>query len=296
MRTIRLQVTIRCPAAAQVTIVASAHLPDRTPARLVVVAVPGGGYNREYFDLRPGPPGYSQAEHHTDRGVCLLAVDPVGVGESTAVAGLGLAEVATTNAAAVRELLIALGTALGARPPVTIGIGHSMGAAIITMQQAHHESFDAVGVLGWSAVHTRRPAMPGAADNDSVEAYRWAYHFETEPPAVVAADIGRGYPQRSEPVPAWGSPSRPFPAAVVTGPRVVAAEAADIGVPVLIACGERDVVPDPQREPFAYVRSPDVAVTVVRDMAHLHNFANSRRTLWDRLSAWYERVAGGPAT
>jgi alpha-beta hydrolase superfamily lysophospholipase len=59
-----------------------------------------------------------------------------------------------------------------------------------------------------------------------------------------------------------------------TGRSVAAAE---IAVPVLTACGEVDVVPDPWREPAAYRGSPHVTTAVIAGMAHMHNFASARR-------------------
>ena len=74
-------------------------------------------------------------------------------------------------------------------------------------------------------------------------------------------------------------------------PGVVTTEAAQIDVPVLIAAGERDVIPEPRAEPAAYRSSPDVTVTIVPQMSHMHNFASTRQQLWDRLAHW----AGGVA-
>jgi alpha-beta hydrolase superfamily lysophospholipase len=69
----------------------------------------------------------------------------------------------------------------------------------------------------------------------------------------------------------------------------VAQEAEAIEVPVLVGCGERDVVPDPWAEPGAYRGTCDVMVKVVPRMAHMHNFARTRVLLWDAI----ERFAHG---
>jgi hypothetical protein len=53
---------------------------------------------------------------------------------------------------------------------------------------------------------------------------------------------------------------------------------------VLIGCGEIDVVPDPWMEPSAYRGSRDVALFVVERMCHMHNFAQNRELLWDRIA------------
>src|SRR3954471_12030063 len=58
-----------------------AQLPDRP---VVVVATPGGTYNRRYWDLQPpGHTGYSQAEYLAARGVIFVACDYLGGGDSS---------------------------------------------------------------------------------------------------------------------------------------------------------------------------------------------------------------------
>jgi pimeloyl-ACP methyl ester carboxylesterase len=71
---------------------------------------------------------------------------------------------------------------------------------------------------------------------------------------------------------------------------VVAHEAAQIDVPVLVAVGERDVSPDPWAEPGAYRSSTDITLYVAPAMAHAHNFAGTRELLWDRIAAWAKQV------
>jgi pimeloyl-ACP methyl ester carboxylesterase len=74
-------------------------------------------------------------------------------------------------------------------------------------------------------------------------------------------------------------------------PGTVAAEAAAIRCPVLIANGERDVCPDPRAEPAAYASSPDITTYVLPNAAHMHNFASTRALLWARLDEWARTVA-----
>lgn len=53
---------------------------------LVAVCLPGGGMSRRYFDLAvAGDPGtYSMARHLTARGMVVVTLDHLGVGESRA--------------------------------------------------------------------------------------------------------------------------------------------------------------------------------------------------------------------
>ena len=62
-------------------------------------------------------------------------------------------------------------------------------------------------------------------------------------------------------------------------------------MPVLVAVGERDVVPDPRAEPQAYTNSADITVFVCPRMSHMHNFASTREQFWSRLHGWGEGVA-----
>ncbi len=91
----------------------------------------------------------------------------------------------------------------------------------------------------------------------------------------------------------WGSASVPACAVTMMTPGSVAAEAAAIDVPVLVACGERDVVPSPAAERSAYPNSPDVRVVVVPGMAHMHNFARTRTVVWQAIDELAVSVTRG---
>jgi len=317
----------------------TAHLPD--PGRLgrppvVCFAFPGGGYSRRYwsFDL-PGATGGGQAGWHTSRGWVVIAVDHLGVGESTLPPGelLTYENIAAANVAVVAAVSARLadGTLAPDFPPVTgavtLGIGQSMGGCLLLVAQGQHAPFDGIGVLGFSAIHTSVPSRPGSpptpmpwmvrggapgapvvlnaaalagaaavTDTASLETaaaagenpFSWAFHFDDEPPDVVAEDMAGG---SAGPPPPWRSATIPPCAIFMVTPGTVASEAAAINVPVLVAVGERDVVADPWLEPKAYRSCPDITVFVCPRMAHMHNFAGTRERLWARLHQWGEGVA-----
>jgi pimeloyl-ACP methyl ester carboxylesterase len=280
----------------------------------VMFAFPGGGYARGYFDL--SAPGYSQAVHHTERGILFIACDPLGTGGSTIETNqpFALETIAATNAAAVAEIMRRLRTgslaegvpAMPGNVPL-IGIGQSMGGTILLLTQWRHRSFDAVAMLGSSAIQnvipqrtqaltaaTRAVFETAAAPHLELPAddapppemdLRYAYHWEDVPQALLDADMGNGYPVRRI-VPEWGSATLPQRSTEVMLRGRAAMSAASIKVPVLIVLGERDVAAAPHAEPAAYEASPDVSLFIVPRMAHMHNFAGTRRVLWDRLVAW----------
>jgi pimeloyl-ACP methyl ester carboxylesterase len=129
-----------------------------------------------------------------------------------------------------------------------------------------------------------------AASSAQIEDFVYPFHWEDVPPDILNADMTGGYPLRRT-VPPFGSGKIPTCALQMMTPGFVAAEAAALTVPVLVGVGERDVCPQPLEEARAYVRARDVSVYIVPQMAHMHNFAGSRRLLWDRLVGWTRLVA-----
>jgi alpha-beta hydrolase superfamily lysophospholipase len=289
---------------------ATLHLPP--PALLksdapVLVAMPGAGYNRRYFDLPE--PGYSEAEHHVARGTIVVALDHLGVGDSSVPPDVAsLTAVAAANSAAVSEIVARLKTgALTAQPIVpsaVVGAGQSMGGFIAVLMQARHRPFDGIAVLGASLVCTRLPSRSGkelrfAGDADPRASarllflnadWRYAFHWDDVPEHLVAADMARMPPTFGEGAP-WNSATAPDTTGLVL-PGAAAREAAGIDVPVLLGMGERDVCQDPLRELAAFQSARDLAHFIVPKMAHMHNFAGTRALLWKRIDAFVAQVAG----
>jgi alpha-beta hydrolase superfamily lysophospholipase len=306
---------------------------DRLDAAPVTCfAFPGGGYCRRYFTF--DMPGSSIAGHggqagwHAARGWIFVAIDHLGTGDSTLVNTDRLAyeDFARVNAATVEAVSarLAEGTLADGYPPVErgvrLGIGQSVGGCLLIVAQAHHETFDGIGVLGSSAVHTVVPTRPGtppllmpwmprgsdladpvvlnraamaapAAPAGDEHPFTWAFHYDDEPADVVAEDLAAMAFDGGAPLPPWRSATFPMCAVAMTSPGTVAAEAAAITVPVFVGVGERDVVPDPWIEPKAYKSATDVSLFVCPRMAHMHNFALTRERLWNRLHAWGDGVA-----
>ncbi|MFN8625929.1 MAG: alpha/beta hydrolase [Candidatus Binatia bacterium] len=310
---VRIDVTERVGSGARLEMAATvvaATRPLPHPS-IVCFAFPGGGYNRRYFDLQfSGRPRYSQAEHHAEQGLVFVACDHLAVGESSVPeTPLDEGQVVVANVALVDGVLarLAAGAIDGIPPlpaPVTIGMGQSYGGLLLILQQAAHRVFDGVAMLGWSAIRTVVPVADGrdvsiafgeVPTSGLEHPFRHAFHFTDVDEALVEEDL-RGWPYRmGTPVPRWAATSLPGgPHAAIRDPvalHTVAAEAAAIDVPVFIGNGEIDVCPDPRAEPGAYARSPDITTFILPRSAHMHNFAGTRKLLWDRLAAWAQGVA-----
>jgi len=299
---------------------------------IVCFAKPGAGYSRRYYteDL-PGPASGAQAAWHAERGWVFVSVDHLGVGESSQHDSerLTYTPVVAASQAAEAEVLqqLAAGTLVDGLPkverPVTIGIGQSMGGSLTVVQQGRYHCYDGIGVLGYSAVHTHPPTAPGtpplvmawvprdAMPSDGVvtngpalaeldpeiaagpAAMAWGFHYDDIDPEVVRRDLS-DFPSRLGDVPPWGSGTVPMTVALwCVTPGGVAAEAAGVRCPVLVALGERDVLPDPRGEPRAYLSSPSVDLFICPRMAHMHNFAGTRELFWRRIETWADWVRAG---
>jgi hypothetical protein len=158
------------------------------------------------------------------------------------------------------------------RAPTTVGIGQSMGAT---------SAGDQAPVVVNAERLTGELTLGGAGENPLA----WAFHFDDEPADLVARDMGGGE------LPPWRSATVPSCAALGVAPGNVTTEVAAITVPVFVGVGERDVVPNPWLEPFAYRSATDITVFVCPRMAHMHNFASTRELLWQRVHHWADGVA-----
>ncbi|MGZ5378790.1 MAG: alpha/beta hydrolase [Mycobacterium sp.] len=316
---ITVDVTEACGLDRRLSIVATAYLPPPerlTDSQTVVFALPGGGYSRGYFHMEfPGHAGYSQAAHHVDRGLIVVAIDHLGVGDSTPEVAdlLRIEDIAAANDIAVREISQRLrdGDAVPGYPAVDVGscvgMGQSMGGGVVVIMAGRHQSFDAVAVLGFSAIHTVLP-LPRAEDASYAKNFAFSrddapgtfsverasatipdllypFFYEDVPPDILEADTAGGYPLRDN-APAFGSKSIPSCVVAMLSPGYISTEAAELTVPVFIGVGERDVAPEPHREPSAYSASSDITLVICDRMAHMHNFATTRAVLWDRLAHW----------
>lgn len=325
-----------CDAFARVTITRPSDFLQS--GSIVCFAFPGAGFSRRYFTFdMPDSSGGGQAGWHADRGWIFVSVDSVGIGEASLPdpATLLFDNMSAMNHAVVQEVLRRLreGTLADDFAPVTnpvvLGLGQSMGGSMVIVQQARHETFDAIGVLGFSAIFTRSGIMPGGArgrnpfvprDNRPVGASFMAppkrdaaavnkrlmsLHSDTSryfnpiltPPswAYHFDDEPKEIVERDldpkDPLPPWRSRTVPGFLTWVTAPGAVAAEAASVLVPVISAFGERDTLDDPRLEAKAYRNAADFCLFICPRMAHMHNFAGTRELFWMRIHCWGEHVA-----
>lgn len=275
--------------------------------RPVVFLFPGGGLNRQYYDL-PLDGGYSQARWLAGSGYLVVTVDHLGTGGSPVpdgvavdgrMVGVSRAEAERAADAVVRHVLDALraGTLHPDLPvvaePVPIGSGHSLGGHVVVGAQATYGTFAAVAPFGAAMSWTRLALQDGytqpfraASDLEHkavVLGTDWSTNdfWSDAAPEVVAAD-------RAEP--SWRRTTIPVFGGELLEPFATARQAAAVRVPVLLVYGERDVTNEPLEDVAVFRAAPSVALTVVPRMAHGHNFATTREVAWARLAAFVDEV------
>lgn len=275
--------------------------PDRYPnPATVIFAFPGATYRRCYFDLRvAGRQDYSFANHLVTKGNIVVTCDHIGIGDSSPYepfTALTREIVVQADQATVRSVTkkLADGTLVRAlkpiEDPILIGVGHSMGAYIITLQQAEYRAFDALAILGFSEL----PQIdhPTARDTKYSE-LRSKMMDPTRPPRKLFRRMfyDNGVPEDIRTVDErlavrtypwiWD----PSPRGILDDPSSRDA-ARSIDVPVFLGFGSRDWSPNPHLESSAYPRSTDITTLIIPNSAHCFNYSDARQEFFERFAGW----------
>jgi acetyl esterase/lipase len=264
----------------------------------VVICVHGGTYDKRYFDLDvPNRDGYSMAAHFAARGAIVVALDYLGISDSSRPPHMELADrhvFAAVQDAAARQVFDRLAKGelapqLPALPRIRrVGLAHSMGVMLTITQQAAHATYDQVALLGYSVrgvqlvrAGAAPPPLTKASEADARrylqmqrERLRAEYYMPDVPKDVIDADDA-----------AAALPPRAISQQAQTA-GIVIEDAGKIAAPVFFALGEHDISPAPHEETGYFKASDDVSLLILKGSAHSHNLAGSRQILWDRILAW----------
>lgn len=192
-----------CAVDGRLMVTATVHLPSAdavADGATAIPALPGGGYSVAISTCTSLDATSTPAEHHVTRGLVFVAIDHLGVGASTPeVCGdLRAEDIAAANHAAVVGIadLLERGAVAPAYPPLRMlrrdGVGQSMGGAISIIMVDRHRTYDAVAVVGFSAIHAVLPS-PDHVESEEV-AGRLSGHRRdadpgTQPVAAATARI-----------------------------------------------------------------------------------------------------------
>lgn len=282
-----LDVTSATGLASPTLLAATLHLPDgmdRPPSQLIF-AIHGGGYTRGYWNPSFADESYSFARWFTDQGKAVLAIDMLGMGESSRPepeSNLSSAIIAAAHAEALRQIV----AQSDGRIEVT-GVGHSMGGMMVIAQAAAHPIMDRVAVLGWA----NEPMILGDTDVATLQAglipcgylatprepMRRLFYADDVPLALIEADEAQ----------ASTTPATMGRDALTPG--IVHEAAARIAVPVLVVQSAVDTSPAAANEPDYFSASPAVELQILEGAAHCQNFAGTRAIHWQELNDWIDR-------
>jgi pimeloyl-ACP methyl ester carboxylesterase len=293
MRTHDLRIDVeRSTGLAGAEIACSLHLPDDPPMDApgeLLVCLHGGGYTRAYWHPNfPNFPGYSFAEHICARGRAVLAIDLLGMGESVKPEPetlLSRAIVAAANHQVTAEISAGFRNGRWGRMRrlATTGIGHSIGGMMVITQQAAHQSFDRLAVLGWANQPLVLAGLDPAVLAASIAPGYLASPREKMRPLFYAPDVPEALIETDE---AAGSTTPACLGRDALRPGIVHEESAAITVPVFVMHGSTDTSPNPHGEAAFFRASNDITLMRLPETAHCHNFATLRHRLWDRLDSW----------
>ncbi|MEJ0046864.1 MAG: hypothetical protein WDN04_12675 [Rhodospirillales bacterium] len=263
----------------------------------VLFCFPGGGMNRAYFDI-PGPGTFSFVRAMTAQGFVCVTLDHLGTAENftpadgfaldaTAIAAAGATVVrrvaADLRAGRLDEALPALGRF------ACIGVGHSMGAMIVLLQQSAALLYDAVALLCFTTrglpevltaeeLEVASKARREPADYARLAQARFAEPFPSIAPARGGSAAAAGLATAAARLAATAAIQSMLPGNVAT-------EAASLRAPLFLAAGDRDLTGPPHAIPAAFTRCNDVRLVVVAGAGHHPLFRPVRRCCTGALRA-----------
>lgn len=295
-----------------VTVAVTIYAPSDSSVQsdIVYFCVPGGGLSRQYFDLltTDGQEQYSFARSAAAGGATVVAIDSVGTGQSSApddAFTLNPERIADYNAATLKQVLTEAhqGTLHPSMPAIArsatvIGLGHSIGALLLTLQQANHGQFNALALLGFSLVgmpqalpEEARSLLSDAAAREKVEAIARVVHdtpWFALPTGQGAGEIyGRGaVPTAMASLKNCSTRLLATASLAVLIPGLYEPECKRIDVPMFSALGDRDICGTEQDvlTSFPNVRSHEIHS--LPETGHTHFVFSSAPYLFEKLLSW----------
>ena len=295
----RIPVGALLPGEGELSLAADVYWPAGDP-RAALFCFPGGGMDRRWFDLEAK--GRSFANAMEARGFAVVTIDPLGWGESSRPRD-GFALVPEAVAAAHARAVDALAQQLPAGLR-RIGVGHSLGALLTIVQQAEHESFDALVLLGATTRGLRvvlsdeelaYAERPEAARAELVRLAKKRSGGEAWFTLPLAARAGAIFNGGADPAALAAMRSIACDVVSVLAlfsmlPGVSAPWAERVRVPVFLGVGERDITGPPHELPAAFPASRDVTLHVQPGASHSHFAFPSCEGLFERVAAFVSNV------
>jgi pimeloyl-ACP methyl ester carboxylesterase len=132
--------------------------PALNAAKGVQLLLPGGSYNRAYWQFPYKPETYSYARAANAAGYATFAIDRLGTGASTHPPGTTLTPAAEADVAHHIVGALRSGAVGGTRFSRVVEVGHSYGSVISWFEAGTYHDVDAVVITGMA--HVVDPALP----------------------------------------------------------------------------------------------------------------------------------------
>lgn len=290
------------------TLATTIFWPAEPVSQQVWFCLPGGGMNRQFYDLQGREGAFSFARQMAARGYVCVLVDPPGIGDSDRPDdGHALTLQRITSALThVREQVCAdlqtgrIAADLPALEQVrTIGLGHSMGAMLTVLQQADARQHAALALLGFGlqGLPDYLPdTVKALASNPLAVRQQLGQVARAMFPAAWPDMSGGGNgdfygnasAERDAVVALKAARDRllPVPATLSIVPGNVAAEARNIAVPVRLVYGSADFIGPSDDAACGFTASVSVSQQTLPHTGHSFFLFNSRTALFDDLAAW----------
>ncbi|MGH3774756.1 MAG: alpha/beta hydrolase [Pseudonocardiaceae bacterium] len=227
-------------------------MPAGSAPATVQLLIPGGTYNRVYWDFPYQPERYSYQLDMAGHGYATFAVDQLGTGQSSKPPSAIL--LSSVEAAAIHQVVgyLRAGRVGGVRFDRVVLVGHSLGSGVATLEAATYHDVD--GVILTGATHQQPPVNlakiftmgvhpvtldpqlskdgsdPGYITTKPGQREALSYSTKNADPQVIATDEA--------------TKDQASLAAVATGEvlGLLGPTSRGIDVPVLVAVGEKDIV------------------------------------------------------
>ena len=262
---------------------------------ITLFCLPGGGASAKFFDLAPD---FSFAQNMTALGYRVITMDHPGTATNALPETYPFfpPRQAADNIAAALAQWDINGTA--------VGIGHSMGGMTITLLQARHAPFKAIGLFGSSAGglewglsedekdYIDKPA-DFARDIETLTLGKFGRFFTEIPsgPSGTSITFGGETPELTQHLRDMSCELYAAGGMMSMMRGSFRAEAEAIDVPIFFAFGDHDIGIPPQDAPKDYINAPSTELVVLEKTGHNHFAFSSISVLCDKLNYWASNLA-----
>lgn len=297
-----LNVPVQLDAGDGAMIAAHVFTPDRVAAERLprptwIYAVHGANSSWRYFDMHVPEHDrdeYSFAAYMTSRGIGVVAVDALAMGESVFPLDPELLTMEVLAAAhgqafdtSVRRWIAdgADGAVQPAQNVLFCGLGHSGGGGVTIVTQALFRPFELIAVLGMPVGDFE---LPGGQE-ETVSAMhfdeRGFFSMPTLTKAALKWSVGPEVPDDVIDAFHEAVPTPPCEMTMMQ-PGTLAPYARKIDTPIFLGYGEVDLARTPLSEPAQYSASRDVTLSIHPGCYHQHWAGPRRAEMWAALANW----------